>query len=157
LALWHRGFGGFLEFRAPSGQGESLLAMMENRPGVLVRFDPTPAGSSKDIEGSIESNVDEQAKSIRMKKAKSMPMEYVIGAFNDIVTVTDGFGDRHSLIGLEHYTTIPGHEHSAWFLSRSPTLEYSIHEVAPLNDRRLSSDQSLRAIRSIAVSPFKIS
>jgi hypothetical protein len=94
----------------PYRGGQSLLAVMEGSPGDIVRLDRAALGTGPSVVGTIETNVD--------REAAPAPMTYIIGAFNDIPTITDPTGTAQSLIGLEHYTKIPGHESSAFFLSR---------------------------------------
>jgi hypothetical protein len=126
-----------------SGTGHCLLGVMEGEPGDILRFSLKATGLIATHEAEVDQIV------------RPFTMRYVIAGFNDIPTLSDpDSGETYSLIGLEHFTRIPGHLNSAWFLSRTPTQHYALHEVRPLPNPKSGAIPELRAVRTIIVSPF---
>lgn len=136
----------------------SMLAVMEGRPGDVILFQLTPDRLQARHEAAIASlfssfRIDGNDMGGRRR------VEYYIGAFNNIPTIRDpASGEAFSLIGLEQYNHIVGHERSAWFVSRNDAARYALHEVRELplrpGDKPLNPDLGLRAVRTFVVSPF---
>jgi hypothetical protein len=81
----------------------------------------------------------------------------IIGAYNDIPKVTDPTtGQNVWLVGLgfsqKRRCPIPGKEHSSWFLSRSASGSWSVHEIPALGF--IDPQPCPPAVRTMAASPF---
>jgi hypothetical protein len=117
-----------------------LLGGMEGVTGPLVRFDPS-AGFAPTREAAVGDLL--QAHWGRGK------LQYVISAYNDMPDVTDFEGGHVNLIGLQAHN--PRRPMSAWYLVRSASGDYSLHEVPALTN---VSPYGLVAVRAMHVSPF---
>jgi hypothetical protein len=142
------------------GRAHTMLAVMEGSPGDVLQFTLTETG----IEVKHEAPIADLFRDLPAQgndfggRGKAT---YFIAGFNDIPTIRDPHTGRvFSLIGLEQYNHIPGHQESAWFVARGSAGYHTLHEVRQLPLRRgidepLHPNPGLRAVRSIVVSPFE--
>ncbi len=145
------GLRGLTAVRSAAGQ-DVLLAAVEGNAPRIVRIDPGTGGEQTELD-------------LRqfLTAAWSMPVNYVIAAYNDMTPAPAPGGGEALLIGLMAFvprtaSAAPGHslldvgygqvEAGAWFLVRWPDGRYDLHQVA------MASPKPLVATRSIRLSPF---
>jgi hypothetical protein len=125
----------------PLGGTSGVLGGMEGRSGPIMRLD-----TAAHFSPSVELKVGDLLHSRWDVSAD----QYVISAYNDMPLVADPrSGSLVNLIGLQAHN--PKRETSAWYLVRSKTGDYSLHEVPPLTT---GSPRGLIAVRTMHVSPF---
>ncbi len=102
--------------------GSSLFGGLEGNGGEIVRFDPN-AGFAQSIDFTTGALLQQQW--------GSGLQQYIIPAYNNMPQVTDpSTGASDNLIGLQAHD--PNLMTSAWYLVRSASGQYALHQVPAL-------------------------
>ena len=121
--------------------GSSLFGGLEGDGGEILRFDPN-AGFAQ--------SVDFTTGALLQQQWGSGLQQYIIPAYNDMPQVTDPLtGASVNLIGLQAHD--PGLMSSAWYLVRSASGQYALHQVPALTTM---APLGLIALRAWCLSPF---
>jgi hypothetical protein len=146
--LWASGLRGLTTIANPTGDNEALLAGKEGLVSVMDRFDPD-TGYQPVVELYVQSFLRQQWGS-----GFGLLNNYLVVGYNDIPQYTDPrTGENVNLVTMLAQSPNPDQANSAWFLVRHANAQYDLHEVPPLPTPN-NPDPSLRATRSIVVSPF---
>jgi hypothetical protein len=148
------GLRGLTSIRDDSGDGEVLLASVEDSPARIYRIDPRVSDGAGNYRGSLELNVSQF-----LTQALNTKATYAGIAYNDTTAYPDPDGRCSRLfIGLEVITPDApgtfGPKHfspNAYYLVRGCNGGYALREI---QDKRMHPKPELVAVRALALSPF---
>jgi hypothetical protein len=168
-APFNSGMRGLTAIMNPEGCGQVILAALEGVPGTILRINPAIGTAVTEL--AIADFLEKQwgtrmprapnanLSAPNRRSAVEAAMRYITAAYNDMPLVEDQNGMLVNLIGLLAECPLPSERNSGWILIRDADARYSLLEIPSLRKPGpqfpvLSPDPSLRAIRTVLISPF---